>query len=40
VPEASKQTTGSVSSTAARTPDRAQTPSRPRPSSARTSSRH
>jgi selenocysteine-specific elongation factor len=38
--EPSKQTTGSVSRTAARTPDRAQTPSQPRPSSARTPIRH
>ena len=39
-PEPSKQTAESVNSTAARRPDTAHTPSRPRPSSARTSSRH
>jgi selenocysteine-specific elongation factor len=39
-PEPSKQATESVSSTAARRPDRAHTPSRSHPSSARTPSRH
>ncbi len=39
-PEPSKQTTENVSSTAARRPDRAQTPSRSHPSSARTPNRH
>jgi selenocysteine-specific elongation factor len=39
-PDASKQTTESVSSIAARRPDRESTPSRSRPSSARTTSRH
>ena len=39
-PEPSKQTTENVNSTAARRPDRAQTPSRSHPSSARTPSRH
>jgi selenocysteine-specific elongation factor len=39
-PDASKQTTDSVSSTGARRPDRAQTPNQPHPSSGRTPNRH